>query len=187
MKTKTKKATVKRPEISSKIAVADFLTGKSFLNSREAFRVYKTENPTAKIEQAYFYTLFSMFGTRAKKNTNALSAIATTTHKSCMSAYREYKLASTPGEKVVVFAYFLTLWKKHFNLTGSIRQKKVKVVEPELFKMIDLSVLTAKQIIATATELFKEKAVTLPTNLKNKAGILKSATTLFKSEGYQVA
>jgi len=177
----------KRSEITSKELVADFLTGKSFANSRVAFRQFKKENSTVSIKQAYFYTLFATFGTRTKKKTGILALIATGSHKNCMAAYKEYKEGVVVGEKAVAFTYFLNLWKKHFNLSGPIRQKAAKKVKVAKKVTVELSTMTAKQIIAKATELLKEKANVLPTNLKNKAEVVKQATELFKAEGYLVA
>ena len=178
----------KRPEITSKELVADFLTGKSFANSRIAFRQFKQENSTVSIKQAYFYTLFATFGTRTKKKDGIISMISTGSHKNCMAAYKAYKETVVVGEKAVAFTYFLNLWKKHFNLSGPIRQKAPKKEKvAKVSKTVELSTLSAKAVIAKATELLKEKANALPTNLKNKTAIVKQATELFKAEGYVVA
>ncbi len=168
----------KRPEKSSKELVADFLEGKSFLNSRQACREFKKENPTVSIKQAYFYTLFATFGTRLKKKTGIVALISGGVHKNCMAAYKGYKETLAVGEKAVAFTYFLNIWKKHFNLTGPIRQKA---------KSVELSTLSAKAIIAKATELLKEKASAIVANVKNKKEVVKQATELFKAEGYKVA
>ena len=55
---------------SAKEEVADFLEGKPFLNSRQAYRAFKTANPTSKVSQGYFYTLFTTFGDKETKVVN---------------------------------------------------------------------------------------------------------------------
>ena len=162
---------------TSKEIVAEFLTGKSYRNSRIAFREFVSANPTVKIKQNYFYTLFTLFGTRMKKSDIVKMFIASTIITGCFDAYKEYKKDAVSP---VAFAYFLNIWKRHFGLTGSIRTKKE-------VKSVELSTLSARQIIEKATELLKEKAASLPTNLKNKGAIVKSATQLFKAEGYLIA
>lgn len=170
------------PTKSSKEAVADFLTGKTFLNSRAAFRQFKAQNPTSTIQQNYFYTLFHIFGTRSKKKDFVVSFISTGSYKNCMAAYKAYR--ETVTTDFVAFAYFLNVWKRHFGLTGPIRQKVAKTPKVETIK---LSTLSAKEILAKANELLKEQAAAIPTNLKNKARIVKTATQLFQANGYVVA
>lgn len=186
-------------KISYKELVADFLTAKPFQNSRIAYRQFCKENPAKKIKQTYFYTLFVIFGLRIKKKDSASSFIGTGTYKNCMTAYKAYVKSLEPNEKAIVFAYFLNLWKCHYNLKGSIRTKaiekkgvKMKIASKKKIvaahaEIIELSKMSAKQILAKAEELLQEKAKTLPTNIKNKAGIIKSATTLFQKEGYIIA
>lgn len=176
--------------VTRKELVADFLTGKSFLNSRIAFRQFKSENPSIGIKQTYFYTLFKSFGIRSSRRTKAFEVIQSGEHKNAMTAYKEYLKGDFASEKAIRFTCFLKLWKIHHRIDGYVRRKektekvaKVKVVAPE----VKISTMSAKEIIGKANELLKEKANVLPTNLKNKAGIVKKATQLFKDAGYKVA
>ena len=181
---------------SVKIKVADFLEKKPFLNSRAAHRAFTIAHPESPVQQTYFYTLFALFGKRATKKDLAMISIAARPYKNCMEAYREYKkndiFTRTENPEVpVAFAYFLNLWKRHFNITGTVRVKEKKTVKEtkaavEVVKVVEISALTAREILAKATELLKAKAKTLPTNTKNKTGIVKAATKLFINAGYQV-
>lgn len=178
--------------ITRKELVADFLTGKSFLNSRIAFRQFKTENPSIGIKQTYFYTLFKSFGIRSSRRTKAFATIVSGEHKNAMAAYKEYLKGDFSDEKAVRFTCFLKLWKIHHNIDGYVRRKEKTVKAPKVkvqktTSTVELSKLSAKEIIGKANELLKEKANVLPTNLKNKAGIVKKATQLFKDAGYKVA
>ncbi len=213
--------------ITSKEVVAKFLEGKSFPNSREAGRAFRKENPTVKIQQAYFYTLFASFGTRTKKKDGILSLIKTGDFKNCMAGYHSYKSSVVAPEKPVAFTYFLNLWKKEKGLTGPIRAKatpkvkakakkavkpvkvakKVKKVTPKVIapkvevvaevpattviidpaKHIELSKMSAKEILVKTEELLKDEAKTISTDLKNKGKIVKEATALLTANGYTVA
>lgn len=180
---------------SLKITVAAFLENTPFLNSRTAFRAFVTANPEVKVKQTYFYTLFTLFGTRATKKERVEASIISRPYKNCMEAYKEYKTnivftrAENP-EKPVAFAYFLNLWKKHFNITGTVRTKKVKIVKTKapvvkVVQVVEISKMTAREILAKVTELIGVKKE-VPTNVKDKAKIVKVATKLFTSAGYKV-
>jgi hypothetical protein len=181
---------------SLKINVAAFLDNTPFLNSRTAFRAFTAANPTTKVKQTYFYTLFALFGTRATKKERVEATIISRPFKNCMEAYKEYKTsivftrAENP-EKPVAFVYFLNLWKKHFNISGTVRTKKVKVAKttkaPAVKKVqvVEISKMTAREILAKVTELIGAKKE-VPTNVKDKAKIVKVATKLFTNAGYQV-
>jgi hypothetical protein len=159
-------AKVKRG-ITRKEQVASFLNKKTFLNSRVAFREFKTANPTVLVKQTYFYALFVSFGVRVKKGSSALTIMSTGGHKNCVTAYKTYtKNEATP----ISFGYFLTLWKRHFKVAGYIRRKPKVAKVVVLSKTVELS---AKQIIAKGDKLLKAKVV-------------KSATQLFKAAGCQV-
>jgi hypothetical protein len=182
---------------SVKIKVAEFLKNKSFLNSRVAHRAFTEAHPEAPVQQTYFYTLFTLFGKRATKKELALQIITSGTYKNCMEGYKEYtkKEEFTRAEnplKPVAFAYFLNLWKRHFNITGTVRvaiTPKVKGTSKHVktaTEIVVISTMTAREILAKAAELLKGKAKELPTNVKNKTGIVKAATKLFINAGYQV-
>lgn len=189
------------PKVSYKELVADFLTANPFQNSRVAYRQFCAENPTVKVKQTYFYTLFVTFGIREKKKDGAIGFIsAESSSANCMRAYKAYLKTVPENTKPVVFAYFLNLWKRHFKLEGPIRVKAAvkakkgapikKVAKEKIAKskpVVELSSLSAKGILAKANELLKDKAASLPTNLKNKTKIVKEATSLFVKEGYKVA
>ena len=199
---------------SLKVKVAAFLENTPFLNSRAAFRAFTTAEPTVKVKQTYFYTLFTLFGTRETKKEKIITAITSGKFKNCMAAYKTYKenVIFTRSEnllKPVAFAYFLNVWKKHFNITGGVRTKKIKEVKakttgsktnkikelkvakvvevttPAKVQIVEISKMTAREILAKVTELVgaEEK---VPTNVKDKAKIVKVATKLFINAGYKV-
>lgn len=191
-----------KKETSTKILVAEFLEkNTTFQTSRQAHKAFQAAHPKTKVKQNYFYTLFKMFGTRVQKKDIALRTITSGDHKNSMQAYNAYKGApefTGPEAKVPVsFAYFRNLWRRHFNVPAremKVRDKekvkeKVKVNKKAAKaspKIIEISGMTAKEVVAKANELLKAKAKGLPTNIKNKAGIVKAATMLFTQEGYLV-
>lgn len=175
---------------SLKVTVAAFLENSPYLNSRTAFRAFTAANPGVKVKQTYFYTLFTLFGTRATKKERVEAAIVSRPFKNCMEAYKEYKenivftRAENP-EVPVAFAYFLNLWKRHFNITGTVRSKKVKAPKKAKVQVVEISKMTAREILAKVNELVGENKE-VPTNVKNKAQIVKVATKVFVNAGFQV-
>lgn len=176
---------------SAKEEVADFLEGKPFLNSRQAYRAFKTANPTSKVSQGYFYTLFTTFGEKETKASQLKDFIKPEIYGNCSKAYKAY-CAATPGDKKVVFAYFLTNWKKELGIVGSAKVKKekapkvAKVKQPKITRaVVEFKNLSAKQILAKIAEHDKASKI-LSFNVKNKARIVKEATSFFQTKGFEV-
>ena len=179
---------------SAKEEVADFLEGKPFLNSRQAYRAFKTANPTSKVSQGYFYTLFTTFGDKETKASKVIDFIKPEIYGNCSKAYKAY-CADTEEGKRVVFAYFLTNWKKELGIVGSAKIKKEKVAkkekvvkakQPKITRaVVEVKNLSAKQILAKIAEHDKASKI-LNFNVKNKARILKEAISFFQTKGFEV-
>lgn len=179
---------------SAKEEVADFLEGKAFLNSRQAYRAFKTENPTSKVSQGYFYTLFTTFGEKETKASKLVDFIKPEVYGNCSKAYKAYCAATEEGKRVV-FAYFLTNWKKELGIVGSAKVKKEKtakapkvneVKQPKITRaVVEFKNLSAKQILAKIAEHDAASKI-LSFNVKNKARIVKEATSFFQTKGFEV-
>jgi hypothetical protein len=167
--------------IPVKQTIASFIEGKSFLNSRQALREFKAVYPEIKVSEMYFYTLFKLFGTRLQKKEHVLEVINRGGWKNCMDAYKAYK---TETNNPVAFAYFLNVWKKHFNIQGSSKVKKAKV-EKENTLIISFKEKTARQILIDVQTHIGEHPI-LNISLKNKQKIVKEAIQLFKTKGFTV-
>jgi len=184
-------APVAKPAIvpSNKELVGDYLEGKTFLNSRKAFRDFKDQAAkTVKISQAYFYTLFKMFGKREKKSEGLASFVNVELFVTPMSAYKAYTKSLAEGIKGVSFAYFLNVWKRTLGISGSVRTKKVvKVVKAtRTIKLtINMKQLSAREILAEVAKLDASNAI-LAINTKNKTKIVKEATNFLTVKGYKV-
>jgi hypothetical protein len=165
---------------TTKELVAEFLETKGFLNSRQAFRNFKELNPNVKVSQAYFYTLFSSFGKRETKKNTIQEVISSNALKTPMAAYRKYVDLE---KKPVSFAYFLNVWKRHFKIEGTVRTKKV---EKPVNETVQLSSLTAREIVKKVEELTKSTAL-LSVNLKNKDSIVKKASEILNNAGFKTA
>jgi hypothetical protein len=165
------------------------LEGKTFLNSRKAFRDFKDQAAkTVKISQAYFYTLFKMFGKREKKSEGLASFVNVELFVTPMSAYKAYTKSLAEGIKGVSFAYFLNVWKRTLGISGSVRTKKVvKVVKAtRTIKLtINMKQLSAREILAEVAKLDASNAI-LAINTKNKTKIVKEATNFLTVKGYKV-
>lgn len=176
---------------SNKELVGDYLEGKTFLNSRKAFRDFKDQAAkTVKISQAYFYTLFKMFGKREKKSEGLASFVNVELFATPMCAYKAYTKSLAEGIKGVSFAYFLNVWKRTLGITGSVRVKKVakaKVVKAtRTIKLtINMKQLSAREILAEVAKLDASNAI-LAINTKNKTKIVKEATNFLTVKGYKV-
>lgn len=176
---------------SAKEEVADFLESGAYLNSRQAYRAFKAANPESKVSQGYFYTLFTTFGSKETKASKLIDFIKPEIYGNCSKAYKAY-CAATEGSKRVVFAYFLTNWKKELGIVGSAKVKKektakaVKVKQPKITRaVVEIKNLSAKQILEKIAEHDKASKI-LSFNVKNKARIVKEATSFFQTKGFEV-
>lgn len=190
VKTKKTSAVEVKPAIvpSNKELVGSFLEGKSFLNSRQAFRKFVDEaSKTVKISQAYFYTLFKMFGKREKKSEGLVLFVNPESYVTPMAGYKAYIKGLDAEVKGVSFAYFLNVWKRTNGITGSVRTKaKPAAKKVRTIKLtINIKTLSAREIQNKIAEIDAQNAI-LSYNTKNKTKIVKDAVAFLSGKGYAV-
>lgn len=163
-----------------KSKIATWLSGKSFENSKDALWQFEKETGN-KSSIIYFSRVFAAHKADVKETKcDKVSAfIRNGNHKTCEIAHTAY-IASGQEVSLIYFSRVYTAVRKE---KGATPKTIATTKAPQPIQVITLTGLSAKKIIVVVKEKTGED---VKMDLKNKARIVKTATSLLTSKGFQI-